>query len=101
MSPRLAHRSRLALAALLCCAACRGEPASAEDCRAILDRIVALELAEQGYRDAALAQRKQEIFAQRFAAELARCEGVRLPAGARECVAQAGSSEQISHECLR
>jgi len=24
-----------------------------------------------------------------------------LPAGARECVARAGSSEQISHECLR
>ena len=89
------------LALLLLLPACRGEPATAADCREILDRIVALELAEQGYRDAALAQRKQEIFAQRFAAELARCEGVRLPAGARECVARAGSSEQISHKCLR
>ncbi len=89
------------LATFLLLAACRGEPATAADCREILDRIVSLELAEQGYRDVALTQRKQEVFAQRYAAELARCEGVRLPAGARECVARAGSSEQISHECLR
>jgi hypothetical protein len=89
------------LATFLFLAACRGEPATAADCREILDRIVSLELAEQGYRDVALTQRKQEVFAQRYAAELARCEGVRLPAGARECVARAGSSEQISHECLR
>lgn len=101
MSPRLAPRSRLALAALLCCAACRGEPASAEDCRAILDRIVALELAEQGYRDPALARRKQEGFARSLAAELTACEGLPLPPGARDCVARATSSEQISHECLR
>lgn len=79
---------------------CAGEPASVEDCRAILDRIVALELAEQGYRDPALTQRKQHDFARRFAANLARCEGVRLPPGARECVVQATSSEQISHVCL-
>ncbi|MBK9753693.1 MAG: hypothetical protein IPO88_09340 [Nannocystis sp.] len=92
---------RRLLAPLLLFAACRGEPATAADCREILDRIVALELAEQGYRDPALTQRKQEAFAQRYAAEMTRCEGVRLPAGARECVARAGSSEQISHECLR
>lgn len=95
------NRMRSTLAALLVLAACRGEPATAADCREILDRIVSLELAEQGYRDAALTVRKQEVFARRFAAELARCEGVRLPAGARECVANAASSEQISHECLR
>lgn len=92
---------RWILATMMMLAACRGEPATAEDCRYILDRIVALELAEQGYRDEALTGRKQEAFAQRYAAELARCEGVRLPAGARECVAAAASSEQISHECLR
>jgi hypothetical protein len=86
--------------AVLVCVGCRGEPATAADCRAIHDRIVALELAEQGYRDPALTARKQEAFARRFAAELARCEGVPLPRGARECVARATSSEQISHECL-
>lgn len=99
--PRLAHRPRLTLAALLYGAGCRGEPASAADCRAILDRIVALELAEQGYRDPALARRKQQGFAHSLAAELTRCEGLPLPPGARDCVARATSSEQISHECLR
>jgi hypothetical protein len=93
----MSMRLLLLLAPLL---ACRGEPASAADCREILDRIVALELAEQGYRDPALTERKQAAFAARFAAELARCEGVPLPPGARACVAAAGSSEQISHECL-
>ncbi len=80
--------------------ACRGEPASAEDCRAILDRIVELELSEQGYRDPALTRMKQQSFARRFAADLSACEGVALPTGARECVAQATSAEQISHDCL-
>ncbi len=88
------------LVLLVLTTACGGEPASAEDCRAILDRIVALELAEQGYRDPALTAAKQHTFARRFAADLARCEGVPLPPGARECVAQAGSAEQISHTCL-
>ena len=86
---------------LLWIAGCRGEAASAADCRAILDRIVALELAEQGYRDPALTTRKQEGFARSLAAELARCEGLHLPPGARACGAAAGSTEQISHECLR
>jgi hypothetical protein len=88
----------LALTALAL-SAC-GEPATARDCRAILDRIVALELAEQGYRDPALTRRKQDEFASRYAADLARCEGLRLPQHARTCLEVAGSSEQVSHLCL-
>lgn len=95
-----AHSLAVLLGLALACIGCRGEPATAADCRAIHDRIVALELAEQGYRDPALTTRKQDAFARKFAAELARCEGVPLPRGARECVARATSSEQISHECL-
>jgi hypothetical protein len=80
---------------------CKREPATAADCRALLDRIVAIELAEQGFRDPALTQRKQDSFARSLADELARCEGLSMPPGARACVAQAGSSETISHTCLR
>lgn len=87
-----------ALALLL--GGCAREPATAADCRALLDRIVAIELAEQGFRDPALTKRKQDSFARSLADELARCEGLSLPPGARECVAQAGSSEQLSHTCL-
>lgn len=89
------------LAASLGLGSCAREPASAVDCRALLDRIVALELAEQGFRDPVLTQRKQDSFARSLADELARCEGLTLPPGARDCVAMAGSSEQISHTCLR
>jgi hypothetical protein len=78
-----------------------GEPATAADCREILDRIVALELAEQGYRDPVLTRRKQDEFARRYAADLARCEGQRLKPHARACLATAGSTEQLSHDCLR
>jgi hypothetical protein len=92
-------RRLLALVLALAAPAC-GEPASAVDCREILDRIVAVELAEQGYRDPALTRRKQAEFARRYAADLVRCEGLRMPSHARTCLAAAGSSEQISHTCL-
>jgi len=99
MLPRRATGSlTAALAALL---GCEREPATAADCRALLDRIVALELAEQGFRDPVLTQRKQEGFARSLADELSRCEGLTLPPGARACVAEASSSEHISHTCLR
>ena len=87
------------LAALLC--TCRSERATRDDCVAILERIVALELAEQGFVDPELTRRKQSEFSRRFAAELQRCEGLSLPPGARDCVARATSAEQVSHECLR
>lgn len=95
----------LALAGLLGLSAgglgCAGEAATADDCRAILARIVELELREQGYRDPALLRRKQAEFAGLFADELDRCVGRRLPPGARACVAAATSTEEISHACLR
>lgn len=97
---RAAGSLTAALATLLGCG-CEREPATAADCRALLDRIVALELAEQGFRDPVLTRRKQDSFARSLADELGRCEGLTLPPGARDCVARAGSSEQISHTCLR
>lgn len=93
-------RRLASLVLVLALPAC-GEPATADDCRAILDRIVAVELAEQGYHDPVLTRRKQDEFARRYAADLARCEGLRIPPHARTCLAQAGSSEHISHDCLR
>jgi hypothetical protein len=80
---------------------CRREPARVEDCSLILDRIVEVELADQGFRDSALAARKKEQLRRRFDADLNRCPGRRLPAGALACMRQAKSSEEISHACLR
>lgn len=87
------------LAALL--TTCNLERATAADCAEILDRIVALELAEQGFVDPELTRRKQAEFTRRYAAELQRCEGLALPPGALECVRQAPSTEHVSHVCLR
>lgn len=101
MPPDMVPRVTIVVAALTALLACQREPATAADCRALLDRIVAIELAEQGFRDPVLTRRKQDSFARTLADELARCEGLSLPPGARECVANAGSSEVLSHTCLR
>ncbi|MEZ4450633.1 MAG: hypothetical protein R3B09_14220 [Nannocystaceae bacterium] len=82
-------------------AGCRGEAASAEQCARILDRIVELELREQGYRDPELARRKQAEFRRLFAEDLGECVGRRLPPAAMACIEAAVSAEQVSHLCLR
>jgi hypothetical protein len=94
---------RLVLVALLCATAagCRRHAATADDCRLILARIVELELRELGFRDAALADRKRTELRRTLGAELSRCEGVRVRAGAMDCVRQATTVEEISHRCLR
>lgn len=99
--PRRSRAGALLGALLVLLTTCVRERASAADCAAILERIVALELAEQGFVDPELARRKQAEFARRFGPELARCEGLTLPPGARACVAGANSAEDISHICLR
>ena len=89
------------LVLLLVLSGCSGRSATADDCRAILDRIVEIELGEQGYRDAALAKRKQAELRRTLARDLARCEGRRIPEGAIECLQSATSAEAVSHRCLR
>lgn len=94
---------RVVVGLLLACAVggCRRHPASAEDCVAILDRIVELELHELGFRDPVLARRKSEQARRLLAADLGRCRGVRIRDRALECVRTARSVEEISHRCLR
>jgi hypothetical protein len=104
--PRL--RAHVAIVASVCCAllwapfaACGGERATPTDCDAILHRIVTLELRERGFRDPALARRKQSELEELFARELGQCTGRRLRHAALACVERAISAEQISHGCLR
>jgi len=107
MSMTSAHRSTgprravvtaaLAMAPML---SCRGERASAEDCKAIFERIVALELAEMGYRDPALAERKRAELGRWLSVEVKACEGRPISADARACVASATSAEEVVHRYL-
>lgn len=87
--------------ALVIVAGCGNGRASRDDCAAILDRIVELELRERGFRDPALVARKREELRRTFAPELARCDGRRLPKDALACVHEARSAEEVSHRCLR
>jgi hypothetical protein len=89
----------IALAAVLA-TGCGARPATRDDCRQILDRLVDLELQEKGFRDPALAGRWRAEAESTHASELAACEGKRLPRGAMACVRAASSSEEINHRCL-
>lgn len=85
----------------LCAAACEGERATQAQCKAIFDRIVEIELEEQGFRDPLLASRHKAELGARYRAEVAACAGRRISADALQCVAKAKTTEELSHHCLR
>jgi len=82
--------------------ACHDETSGAtpEQCRAIFDRLVEVELAEMGYQDPVLAERRQAELARRYRSEIEECVGKAIPPGAMECIASAETAEALSHECL-
>lgn len=86
-------------ATLLACD--EGPRATHADCVAIVDRIVDIELHEQGFRDPALAIRRRREMRKRLELDIRRCVGRRLPKGAMRCVKQARGVEDLSHHCLR
>ncbi len=67
----------------------------------MIDRLVALELAESGFRDPVVQRRWTEELHGRLAPHLSRCEGRRVPDGMRACLATARTAEEIEHRCLR
>lgn len=96
---------RLGFAVLLSAPAivggCNRHVATAADCRAILDRLVELELKESGYRDPALAPRWEQELAARFEADLRRCQTLRVRDDFSSCLKAAENPEEIAHRCLK
>ncbi len=90
-----------ALAGLATLGGCHRHTASAADCRAILDRLVALELQEQGFHDPALVPRWQEELARRFDDDLRRCRAVRVGDDLAVCLRAAQNPEEIAHHCVK
>ena len=80
---------------------CHRHVASAADCRAVLDRLVELELKESGYRDPSLAPRWQSELARRFEADLRRCQTLRVRDDLSSCLSLAQNPEEIAHRCLK
>jgi hypothetical protein len=79
---------------------CNRHPARADECEAILHRLIDLELSESGYRDPVLRTRWQQDLVRRFAPDLERCRGRKLRSSIRTCIATARSSEEMVHQCL-
>jgi hypothetical protein len=79
---------------------CTRHPASADECEAILHRLIDLELSESGYRDPVLRTRWQQDLIHRFAPDLDRCRGRKVRGSLGTCLATARSSEEIVHHCL-
>ncbi len=90
-----------ALSLLATVAGCHRHAATADDCRAILDRLVEMELKEQGFHDPALVPRWQEELARRFDDDLARCRAVRVTDDLTGCLRSARDPEEIAHRCVR
>ena len=91
----------LLASALVTLCACDSQRASAQQCRAIFDRLVAVELRELGFDDPVLTERRQAELARRFRQQLTSCVGRPLPTGSLACVAAANNSETLSHDCLQ
>jgi hypothetical protein len=82
-------------------AGCHRHAATDADCRAILDRLVELELKEQGFRDPTLVPRWQNELARRFAGDLRRCRTIRVGDDVAACLLTAQNPEAIAHRCLK
>jgi hypothetical protein len=79
---------------------CRRHAAGADDCDAVLTRLIDLELVESGFRDPALRARWQSNLARRFDPDLARCRNQNVRDDLRACLETARTSEEIVHRCL-
>jgi len=76
--------------------------ATEADCEQILDRIVELELKDQGVTDPELVKRRTEETKSRKRDQLVRsCVGKRVSQSNMECIRKAQSSAEITDKCLR
>ena len=90
----------LAIGTLLVASGCRR--ATEQDCQRIIDRIVELELEEQGITDPKLVEeRKKATREQKQEELLSGCVGKRISESALTCIDNAKTSKEITEECLR
>jgi hypothetical protein len=80
---------------------CHRHMATPHDCRAILDRLVEMELAESGFHDPALVPRWQNELAGRFESDLRRCRAIRVRDDLATCLRDAQNPEQVAHRCVQ
>lgn len=79
---------------------CGRHKATAEDCKALLARIIELELTESGYRDEVLRARWKDDLDRRFAADIEHCQGLSVRDDLRRCLGRVRTPDEIVHDCL-
>jgi hypothetical protein len=89
------------VAGLAALGGCQQHTATTADCRAILDRLVELELEESGFRDPGLVPRWQAELAYRFNDDLRRCRSIRVGDDLTACLHTAQNPEEIAHRCVK
>jgi len=97
---RLLRHSWLVFFVIAAAGGCHRRPASMDDCVAVLDKLVELELEESGYRDPVVRARWADEARRRFAGELARCPGLLVKNDLYACLRAARTSEAIVHGCV-
>lgn len=76
--------------------------ATEQDCEKILDKIVELELKDQGIvDDRTVGSRKADARAKKHDDLMKNCVGKRLPQSALACIDQAKTADEITEQCLR
>lgn len=89
-----------ALSAILVVGGCRR--ATEQDCERIIDRIVELELKDQGITNPELVEeRKAETRAKKREELLSGCVGKRISESALKCIDDAETAKDITEKCLR
>jgi hypothetical protein len=89
---------------ILCaCMAC-GHPTqrtTTEICNRVLDKIVDIELREQGFKDPALLETYQKNMREKLQPEMNQCINRKVRTDVLQCLEKAQTAEAVSHRCLR
>jgi hypothetical protein len=89
---------------LACCAwlasGCEARLTRADECEAILDRIVELELTARGFRDPALAARAKASLRHDLAPDFERCRVRPWDPAHAGCVHSSNSVDELRRHCL-
>ncbi len=93
------RRVLLVLPLLLACS--RRHPATATECAALLDQLVALQLRQAGFRDQILEKARADELRPLLAPELAGCRRLRLTDATVACAHKAATVRDLAHDCLR
>ena len=86
---------------ILGASACSRHRASEAECNELVDRLVALELRQAGFRDHVLEKARGAELRKRLAANTSQCRNLELSPGVLVCAQRARTTEELAHKCLR